>query len=382
MYKFFHILIIFLLAGCSEKRTADESLLKNKFPEENKDTFSIDCSKRFSNKWNDLAEFMAGNRLCEENEYYIFTEKKEWDKYHCRMDSLWNEFLEKICPIKTWQQINLPGKYSPDTIFYPFSGPDIPYVTLFYPEASYYYLFAMEPAGSTFPSASWIKNHPMENVYEAYFKSISLFLSSSFFRTNDMKEEFSGIVMDGVLPVLLILLKRMDYDIFSVSFGKINNQGNFTTDPENIRAIEIKFGKTGSGEYKRICYVSCNLSNRGISEDKPLQALFRQQNSGVLIKSASYLMHNSGFSRIKNLLLRQASIILQDDSGIPYQAFLPEDWHLHLYGYYSEPIFLFRRYFQQDLADAYTDSIHILPMDFRIGYGTNYNLLIAKKKDP
>jgi hypothetical protein len=379
MHKIFHIrifLTIFLLLGaCSGKTTTE-----NAQPTPDNDTVKVSREIRNFDKWNHIASFIAGDSLPVNNDFYVFTKNEEWEKYHLRMDSLWREFEEKTHSIKTFQQAYLPAGDAPDTIFYPFSGPDIPYAMLFYPEASYYFLFALEPVGTILPSSNQIETHPMKEMYNAYFESVSLLLSAGFFRTNDLEKEVSGSTMDGVLPILLMLLKRMDYDILSVSTGGKDNEDIC---PDNTlvtdRSIEIEFCKNNEPP-KKLCYVSCNLSNRGISRDTTLQKILNRRDFGVLVKSASYLMHNNGFSRIKKLLINRASIIVQDDSGIPFSAFSSNLWDIHLYGHYSKPIFLFRRYFQQELANTHKDTSLIRPMNFRVGYGEDYNLLIAKKK--
>jgi hypothetical protein len=86
-----------------------------------------------------------------------------------------------------------------------------------------------------------------------------------------------------------------------------------------------------------------------------------------LLKSASYLPHEGGFSTIRDFLLEQSDIIVEDDSGIEYRYFDPARWQMRLFGDYQAPIDIFKQYYQPDLSDAYSrSSPEALP--FGIGY--------------
>ena len=380
MLRFCCIILFCLLFSCSGKKKAEPPTeITNE--KETVESFIPDSVATAQKKWNDLASFISGSSLDEDNEFFSPAQTDEWQNYRQQMDSLWIEFELKTQHITPWQKQNLPEII--DTILYPFSGPDIPYLMLFYPNASCYYLLALEPVGSVLPSSIWEKttdSNDINKTYDSYFRTVSGVLSSSFFKTEEMREDFSSSDMDGVLPILIMLLNRTGNEILSVSPGLFNDDGIFMANDTCEQSVEIVFRKQQEKKIKRLYYVSCNLSNRGISENKPLQALLEKKEVGIFIKSASYLMHNAGFSRIKNTLLRNAVLLVQDDSGIPYTAFSQSTWNIILYGHYSKPIFLFRRYFQEKLADAYKDSLLIQPIDFRFGYDAESNLLIAKKK--
>jgi len=90
-------------------------------------------------------------------------------------------------------------------------------------------------------------------------------------------------------------------------------------------------------------------------------------------------MHKPYFSRIRNLILQKSSIIVQDDSGIPFRFFKSDQWNITLYGVYEGPIDLFKNHFEPDLAAAYRH--RAAPLPFRFGYTTHSNLLRAIKKN-
>ncbi len=70
---------------------------------------------------------------------------------------------------------------------------------------------------------------------------------------------------------------------------------------------------------------------------------------------------------VRNIILTKSALVMQDDSGIPYRFFKPEEWETHLYGSYTEPIPMFKSSYEQDLFDAYQNG-NPKPMNFRMGY--------------
>jgi hypothetical protein len=69
---------------------------------------------------------------------------------------------------------------------------------------------------------------------------------------------------------------------------------------------------------------------------------------------------------VRNFLLANSRLIIEDDSGIPLNAFDPKHWTLRYYGSYVAPIDLFRSYYQPSLAAAYA---HSNPGDLGFSFG-------------
>ena len=133
---------------------------------------------------------------------------------------------------------------------------------------------------------------------------------------------------------------------------------------------------------RTLYYFQGDVSNAGPGLDA-LQAFCRALGpADGFVKSASYLMHIGGFSKIRDFLLAQTQLILEDDSGIPAQYFSPGSWDLSPYGRYLGPISLFPGRRQRQLDDLYK-SASPRPLDFGIGYRFHQNesnLLLAVKR--
>ena len=107
--------------------------------------------------------------------------------------------------------------------------------------------------------------------------------------------------------------------------------------------------------------------------------------SCTLLKSTSYMMHSDGFKIIRQMVLDDSALIIQDDSGVPWKYFTPEQWQVQLYGDYVSPFgkdFQFRT--QKDLRAAYeAQRKDVRPLSFRMGYGAGKiesNLQVARRK--
>ena len=83
------------------------------------------------------------------------------------------------------------------------------------------------------------------------------------------------------------------------------------------------------------------------------------------MKSASYLLHTEHFSTMRSIILEASSVILQDDSGLPYRLLSRPEWQVTLFGRYGRPIADFNYGFQPDLEAAYADAP---PLPFTFGY--------------
>ena len=98
------------------------------------------------------------------------------------------------------------------------------------------------------------------------------------------------------------------------------------------------------------------------------------------VKAASYLMHKSYFSEIRNHLLSNSTTIIQDDSGIPMRHFNQSSWQMKYFGTYTKPIELFQDPYQPNLRKIYKQESQKLP------FGTGYrwrkgqsNLIVAEQ---
>ena len=97
-------------------------------------------------------------------------------------------------------------------------------------------------------------------------------------------------------------------------------------------------------------YFSGDVSNDGFRKSGLLKFCGKLGQANAFIKSASYLLHRDRYADLREFILKQSTLVLQDDSGIPISYFDPLKWELQPFGNYVGPIPLFRNRYQASLA--------------------------------
>ena len=204
------------------------------------------------------------------------------------------------------------------------------------------------------------------------------FLRSYFITKTMMNDTKEGAELNGLLPLFYWFIARTDHEIIDVSriyvdsFSTVKKSlSNSGTSEDLIEGVKFVFRKRGSEKIKSMTYFNCDISNKGFvknPEFKEYLSSIRSSNS--FVKSASYLMHYSSFSEIRELVQQKSNAILEDDTGIPYKYFNTLEWDVNLFGLYVMPIKDFsERRFQQDLKDAYSEGTQYKgEIPFSLGY--------------
>lgn len=315
-----------------------------------------------------------------------------WKSYSESFSKSWNKYdSTRLQVIRNWAQVELDTMAAAsDTLFYPFSGPDILNAHVWFPQAKHVVMIGLEPVG-TLPD--FTKKEMIDSLGD-YFGSVreSMFaiLKFSFFRTKAMKTDLRAKELNGTIHLLLLFLARTGNDIVDIQPVNIAYNGKpvyydsfekARKDTMVTKGVELKFvGKDSI--VKSLQYFSVNLSDGGLKYNTGLVAYVKNMKAfNTYLKSASYLMYEKYFSIIRDLILQHSRYVLQDDSGIPFRYF-SSGWDNTLYGRYKGPIGLFRYAYQADLAAAYQDSTKVKWLPFGTGYKYKLgesNLMLAKR---
>jgi hypothetical protein len=313
---------------------------------------------------NDLARFIAGMQPSAGSPLASLAETPEWKAFAADMDARWNAFdAGRLKPIRSWRSSAMGGIH-PSTLFYPFSGPDYIYAKTLFPEANQYILCGQEPVGEQ-PSLENIKPLPRTLRWvESSFKSL---LDAGYFVTKDMRADLQK---QGTMFIQCVMLARAGDRIVSIKHDAGHS--------------EIHVLRAGDGRPSTLYYFCVNLRNFGRGAGgSSFESFVRQSRPGAAyIKSASYLLHEQDFSTIRDLLLSVCPVIVQDDSGIPLRYFDPGHWNMRLFGAYTPPLDIFRKYYQPGLAELYRKTA-TAPLGFGTGYHWDprtANLVIYSRK--
>ncbi|MGI8820399.1 MAG: hypothetical protein ACR2ID_05980 [Chthoniobacterales bacterium] len=308
-----------------------------------------------------------------------------WAPHAAEFDQAWARLEQRqLARIRGWAPQFLGESYgSEEPMFYMFSGPDFLYANAFFPKAGSYILCGTEPVGAL-PEISSIPPQALPSALANLRKSLDSVLSWSFFITKNMKNDLNQTQLNGTLPVLYVFLARAGYTIDSVEFVALDRSGNFAAAGKGTTpGVKIVFDSAG-GAPQTLYYFSSDLSDGGVQANPGFLKFCEQEGRGLaLLKAASYLMHTNGFNRVRDFLLAHSSVIVQDDSGIPYRFFDPRQWTLRYCGRYVGPIPIFQQYPQPELAGAFARTTPV-PLDFGFGYQwqpSRSSLLIARPKE-
>ena len=346
-----------------------------------------------------------------------------WIIHSTELDRAWKRTQEtQLAAIANWAPDALgPAYHNSGTMFYMFSGPDFLYAHAFFPDARTYILCGNEPVGAV-PDLNKIPPEILPVALANIRKSLESVLSWSFFITKDMKTDLTQPQLSGTLPLLYVFLARANCTLDSVTPVTIDRNGVLsagTASDQNAKGVtpgvRIIFRKASNSSpsppdprspitdnaSSTLYYFSTDLSDDGIKSTPGLMKFCEQQrgeNGRVsLLKAASYLMHEPGFTMVRQFLLDQSDIIVQDDSGIPFRYFfqnaapsslIPQPssihgpWNIHYYGPYVGPIDVFKKYWQPDLAEQFARNPG-QPLPFGVGYqwqAQRSNLMVATRK--
>ena len=310
-------------------------------------------------------------------------EQNPWLVHAHELDRAWQRTDQRQLPaIAQWAPDFLGSAYrDTSTVFYMFSGPDFLYAHAFFPNARTYILCGTEAVGAV-PDLDTIPPQDVAATLTNLRTSLESALNWNFFITKNMKVDLSRTQLSGTLPILYVFLVRTGCTIDAVTPVTLDSTGNLSESVKGeTSGVRIAISNA-SGLSQTLYYFCTNLSDDGVKAKPGFLRFCEQQGRGVsLLKAASYLMHESGFSQVRDFLLDRSDAIVQDDSGIPLRFFNDQNWSIRYCGHYAGPINVFKQYWQPDLTNAY-GRVTPSPLPFSFGYQWQPNrsdLMIAAR---
>jgi hypothetical protein len=333
----------------------------------------------------DAARLLAGLPPSANSPLQPLTRDDAW-RLHERVMNVSFDNLERrqLSKIRTWTRANL--RTPKPVLFYMFSGPDFLYADSFFPSASTYVLSGLEPVGKI-PDLSKLGPAAFAHGLNGLRYSLRSILSSSFFIISYMGHDLHASRLTGTAPILYVFLARTGHTIQEAQFINLDENGNVITAEGNERSkgprgIKIVF--SGADQKSRtLYYFSTNLADEKF-KDGPFARFCEKLGEGDgFVKSASYALHGSNFSQVRNFLLEHSATIVQDDTGIPAGSYDPKKWQLRPFGNYVRPLPVFSRMYQPKMHALFQTG-HPAPIAFGIGYRSRpgrSSLLVATRKE-
>jgi len=342
--------------------------------------------------WNERARFIAGLAGDPASQVAKLETTKIWKDHRHALDVDWVALTNRLDKMRTWARSELDGRIDPRLpLIYVFGGPDALAAVTLFPQAPSYLLAGLEPVGQASPPEA-LSQDELDTALDDVAYALRTVVRASFFRTREMKKDLrvtAGQEISGVLPILLLFVARSGYEVLDVERIEIDSASGATSiRPEGVSfgsgipAVRVKMRHAETGLSQNLTYMSVDLSNESLATKPGLFAFMRQYSPGnALLKAASFILHNNGFSAPRDFLLANAAAVLEEDSGIPFRYLAGNDWEYTCFGKYARPRPPFQKRMQQDLETACAAQPS-RPLAFIIGYRRNAdsNLLLSVKR--
>src|ERR1700722_9084807 len=332
---------------------------------------------------NQTARYLAGLAPLPDSPIAALAREDGWREHARFFDHAFGE-LERtqLTRIRAWSKTQL--RTHRPTMFYMFSGPDYLYADAFFPDASTYVLSGLEPVGQI-PELLKMPRGALGPALRNMTNSMHSVLNFRFFNTHDMRQELSTGRLGGTTPILLVSLARAGKIVHEITLVALDAEGVEHAESEHIKStahgVKITFSG-GDGRLQTLYYFSTNLADDGFPRGGLMPFCEKLAPADSLIKSASYLMHSGGFTKVRDFLVAHSATLLEDDSGIPLAYFDRRKWELKPFGHYLQPLGIFPNTYQPKLAELFRKSA--APINFGVGYRwhpNESNLLLAVRDD-
>ena len=326
----------------------------------------------------DTARYLAGMQPSANSPLVQLTQDPTAKQHAAYFDTAFGNLEPKLSKIRAWSAANLNAPKP--VMFYMFGGPDFIYADAFFPNATTYVLSGLEPVGQI-PDLMKMPRWSVAQGLRHIQGSLRSVLTVSYFITVDMYRDLNAGPVSGTLPILYVFLARSGKVIHDVSLVHLDEQGALQQGDgirlwSPARGVKIIFSEK-DGPQKTLYYFSGNLADNRGKNNALLQFCKSLGQGDSFVKSASYLLHTTNFSQVRNFILDNSASILQDDTGVPLTYFDTAKWQLRAFGRYVTPIF--PAFFQPKLNEFHQRA-QPTPIEFGIGYRwrpNESNLLLA-----
>jgi hypothetical protein len=335
---------------------------------------------------NAAAQLMAGLP----NKTHAFTQTAVWKEHSDYMRTSWVRLYgRQVAAMTTWRDAKL-GQACPagGTLMYPFSGPDFLNAHWLFPACDTIVMFGLEHIGEA-PNIDAMNDRALGQLASDVRMAMSSFLERNYFITDSMTKQLRTSHLRGVLPVFMLSMALSGMEIVRIvpnDLAPLPRDTAAEGQPmRQLKGVTIEYVASGSPAIQRVHYFTVDAADKGLAHYPEFIAYVRSlAPTTTFIKSASYLLHGSEFRQMRSALLDISSVIVQDDTGVPFAMLENRGWRVQLHGRYGRPIPPFGGAFQVELSRAYKARLPA-PLPFTFGYqyhdfrDTRSNLIVAQR---
>ena len=323
-------------------------------------------------------DLITGNILKQDKPENL--KQEEWKQFNKLIQANWEGYSAKMGkPMMNWSssEVQTNAKH----VFYPFSGPDFTTLHQIYPQADHYVMIAQQ-RGERLVNLSQLTPTAASQTIEVLSSAWKSFGVDGFFVTEYLFKYIStNKVKIGATTLIASFARLHDFSIQKIVPISIDQDGSVKELAEDQSWDSVRFYLVKNDKPVTLDYVRIDLSNDGMKTNPQHLAFFRESaKAPILLKAASHLPQNLGFTMIRDEMLTQAPLIVQDETGLDYRP-LNEKFNTVLYGKFVIAHKEFTSY-NTDLAKAYKVRNDGKELPFRVGYykDGNYALIVANRK--
>ncbi len=319
----------------------------------------------------ELGAFLAGRALPPTSPLAALQTSPEYQEHARQYAAQWFRYNERyFAPMRAWSAAELVPRIGQSSqVTYLFSGPDLISALGLFPSARLYAMGGLEPVGRL-DNPLQLPPEQLHASLAALRKSTEVIMSFSHFITKDMKSELVSSSFQGVFPIMLVFLSFTDARIDSAERYTLRGDGMLQPgeSASGQPALRIVFRPAPGMPPAEVYYFQANIADSALKGNSGvLEWIGRRGTSTGYLKAASYLLHEGGFSRVRDFLLNHSSAIVQDDSGLPLSVFRARGWQIMYFGNYTNPLDIFAKYDQPALRSVYGGGGGF-PLPFGFGY--------------
>ena len=329
-------------------------------------------------KIDQTVDLITGNTLGQKKPTNL--KQDEWQKLNELIESNWSNYFNKMGqPMLSWSSTEVHSDAK--KVFYPFSGPDFTTLYQIYPQADHYVMSAQQ-RGERLVDLSQLSPSAASQTMEVLSSAWKSFGNDGFFVTEYLFKYIStNKVKIGATTLIASFAHLHQFSIQKIVPISIDDNGTVKELSEDQSWDSVRFYLVRDNRPVILDYVRMDLSNEGMKDNVSQLAFFRESaKSPVLLKAASHLPQHPAFTLIRDEMLQNAPMIVQDETGLDYQP-LNQQFNTVLYGSFVKAYKVFSKY-NTELAKAYKLRDDEKKLPFRIGYfkDGNYALIVAKRK--
>jgi hypothetical protein len=334
----------------------------------------------------ELAKFLAGVPLPEGAALAELQQSAAYGEHVRELAKLTQHYdRQYFSKMRSWSAAELAPRIAMNLpVYYFFGGPDAVSAMALYPDAPVYLLGGLEAVGEiAAPQA--LTSEGLAEALKNLRDSAKVVLSYGHFITKDMKAELERSAFRGVLPLIYTFISLTGGEVVRAEFVGLRRDGTLgVAGAGALPGVKVTFRRAPGAAEQVIYYVQANVADDALkANDAVLKWTGSFGPGNVYLKAASYLMHETYFSRIRTFLLTRGASVLQDDSGIPFRYFQDGNWRVWLFGRYSGVLEIFKKYHQPDLSRVFETPGVVVELPFGTGYKWRVgesNLLLAVRQ--